>query len=106
VDARNGAVGIRLAPKLTLAHIYLTISSKMSVKLAAQVLSQSVSAGMRVILNFHFLWYNHSNRCLEWKTEIDWKIGWGCSGLREGARNFENAYNAFLLTLSQQLRRF
>ena len=45
VDAMNGAVGLRLAPKLTMSHIYLTLSKTMNVRLAAQLLSHSTSAG-------------------------------------------------------------
>lgn len=41
---------LRMAPKLSVAHIYPTNFQKMKVKYAAQVLSSSVAAGTSFIL--------------------------------------------------------
>ena len=46
IDRKNGSFGTRQAPKLTEKHIFLPPFSKMSVKRAAQVLSNTVSSGI------------------------------------------------------------
>lgn len=45
LEAAAGTTHLRLAPKLTLSHVFLTLCKTMSVKLAAQIFSQSVAAG-------------------------------------------------------------
>lgn len=45
LESSRGPAGLRLAPKLTLSHIFLTFGKTMNVRYAAQLLSHSVSAG-------------------------------------------------------------
>ena len=47
--------GIRMAPKLTEQHIYLPMFTKMRVRLAAQVLSHSVTAGITTLARLNHL---------------------------------------------------
>ena len=47
----DSTLPIRVAPKLTLKHINLPMSSKISVKLTAQVLSHSVAAGITTLVS-------------------------------------------------------
>ena len=47
--------GIKMAPKLTEQHIYLPMFTKMRVRLAAQVLSHSVAAGITTLARLNHL---------------------------------------------------
>lgn len=52
---KDRRLSIRMAPKLTFGHIYLRDFSKMKVKLATQVLSYSVYAGMMAMIKLGIL---------------------------------------------------
>ena len=65
---RDQAVALHVLPKLTLEHIVLTSFSKMKVKLATQVLSQSVALALQESGNNEVLVHKSHNpsACMSW----------------------------------------
>jgi hypothetical protein len=62
LELSSGNAGLRLAPKLSLAHIYLPLGKNMSVKLAAQLLSHSVAAGKKIRIMYSK--FKGKSRCI------------------------------------------